>query len=65
MFRKILIRLIVLGTLAFALFLLLASVQTTPSAESDCTESGMKSASPPQGDFILETIVGSVLIGIK
>ena len=66
MFRKIFVRLVVLGTLTFALFFLLAAAEGERQIqETDSTESGVNTAEHPAGEFILETIVGSVLIGIK
>lgn len=67
MFKKTFIRLVVLGTLAFTLFFVLVSAQKArKSANPDCTDSETKNDSRhPSGDFILESLVGSVLIGLK
>lgn len=67
MFKKTFIRLVMLGTLAFTLFFVLVSAQKArESANPDCTGSETKAENKrPSGEFILESIVGSVLIGIK
>jgi len=67
MFKKTFIRLILLGTITFALFFLFISVnkaQTIPAP--DCIETGTANENTyPQGEFILETMIGAISIGIN
>lgn len=67
MFKKTFLRLLILGSLAFTLFFVLVSAQKAREANGqDCTEAEIKAGKAhPSGEFILETIVGSILVGIK
>ncbi|MBC7828899.1 MAG: hypothetical protein H7122_14215 [Chitinophagaceae bacterium] len=62
MLKKTFIRLMLLGTIAFACFFILISA--TKTHDADCIESDAKNNdSNSQGDFILKNFIGSVLIG--
>lgn len=66
MFRRTFLRLFLLGCLAFALFFALVSTQKSREAENDGAGSETKTESTrPSGEFILESFVGSVLLGMK
>ncbi len=67
MFKRTFLQLVVLGCLAFTLFFGLVSAQKArEAADTDCTGTETKIENKrPSGEFILETIVGSILIGIK
>jgi hypothetical protein len=56
-----------LGCLAFAVLFGLVSAQKAREAENiDCSRSETNAENRrPSGEFILETIVGSILVGIK
>lgn len=65
MFKKTFIRLMLLGTIVFAsLFVLISANKTPDPINSDCIESDAKNENTQsQGDFILKSFIGSVLIG--
>jgi hypothetical protein len=67
MFKRTFIRLVVLGCLAFTLlFGLVSAGKAREAANTDGTGFETKAENKrPSGEFILETIVGSVLFGIK
>jgi hypothetical protein len=66
MFKRTFIRLFLLGCLAFTLFFVLVSAQKASRSDIECTGSETKAENErPSGEFILESIVGSVLIGTK
>ena len=66
MLKKTFIRLLVLGTIVFAsFFVLISAARTEQPVNTDLTESDVKGEnSHPQGEFILESFIGSVLIGV-
>lgn len=52
------------GTIAFASFFIFISVnKSTETAEAEFTESNTNKANTSQGEYILESFVGSILIG--
>ena len=63
MFKQTFIRLIVLVTLAFTLcFVLVSAQKSREAATSDCLETETKAQNErPSGEFIIESLVGSVL----
>lgn len=67
MFKRTFIRLVVLGTLVFTLFFVLVSAQKARDAANiECNGAETNAENKrPSGEFILESIVGSVLIGMK
>ena len=67
MFRQTFIRLIVLGSLAFALcFVLVSAQKARGAAMAECDEPETKAEKArPSGEFILEKLVGSVMFGIR
>ena len=66
MLKRTFIRLLVLGTIVFAtFFVFISATRTEQPANIDSTESDMSGENRyPQGEFILESFIGSVLIGI-
>ena len=66
MLKKTFIRLLVIGIIVFAsFFVFISATRTEQPANTDSTETGVnKENLRPQGEYILESFVGSVLIGI-
>jgi hypothetical protein len=67
MLKKTFIRLLVLGTIVFAsFFVFISATRTEQPANTDSTESGIHNENGrPHGDFILESFISSVLIGVR
>ncbi|MGZ5134244.1 MAG: hypothetical protein ACXWCG_03810 [Flavitalea sp.] len=66
MLKKTFIRILVLGTIVFAsFFVLISATRTEQPVNTDLIESDMSGENRyPQGEFILESFIGSVLFGI-
>ena len=66
MFKKTFTRLLVLGSLAFGFFFAVVAFDKARKSALQDPESEVKAGTyHPTGEFVLESIVGSVLIGIK
>lgn len=65
MLKKTFTRLVLIGILAFALFFVLISASKVQQPmDAECTESGIKTETMrPTGEFIVESLVGSILVG--
>lgn len=65
MLKKTFIRLILLGTIVFAAFFVLISANKSQEpVNAECIDSDVKNNNTQsQGDFILKSFIGSVLIG--
>ena len=65
MLKKPLIQILLMGIIAFAsVFVIISATKVPDTQGADSIESSSKTeAINPSGDFILETFVGSILIG--